>query len=389
MKKVLILGATGSIGVQALDVIGRSEELRAVGLSAASNAALVVQQAGEHGVPIVALADEDAATQARSAWKGEVLAGEAGVRELIERSAPDLVLNAIVGSAGLGPTIATLSAGLDLALANKESLVVGGELITALAEAGDVRIIPVDSEHSALHQLIGAERPGTVRRLVLTASGGPFRGRSDLSAVTREQALSHPTWEMGGKITIDSATLMNKGLELIEAHHLFGIGYERIDVVVHPQSLIHSLVHLNDGATLAHLGHPDMRVPISYALHYPDRADLPVPTLDLAEVGALTFEAPDTETFPCLRLAREAGRQGGTAPCTLNAANEVAVDAFLGDRLPFGSIAEVVERTLASIPAERPTHFDDLFEADERARERAAAEAESLATGPGSSGAPR
>ncbi|MGB3099149.1 MAG: 1-deoxy-D-xylulose-5-phosphate reductoisomerase, partial [Solirubrobacterales bacterium] len=202
--------------------------------------------------------------------------------------------------------------------------------------------------------------------------------RTDLSSVTREQALDHPTWEMGGKITIDSATLMNKGLELIEAHHLFGVPYPRIDVVVHPQSLIHSLVHLNDGATLAHLGHPDMRVPISYALHHPERADVPVPTLDLAEVGALTFEQPDTETFPCLRLAREAGQAGGLAPCVLNAANEVAVGAFLGDQLPFGAISEVVERTLEAIPPERPSHFADLFEADALARKRAAAEATQL-----------
>ncbi|MGB6424424.1 MAG: 1-deoxy-D-xylulose-5-phosphate reductoisomerase, partial [Solirubrobacterales bacterium] len=348
------------------------------GLSAETNAALVIQQAGEYGVPLVALADQAAAEQARSAWKGEVLAGEEGVRALIERTEPDLVLNAIVGSAGLGPTIATLTAGIDLALANKESLVVGGELVTALAEATGAQIIPVDSEHSALHQLIGAEQPGTVTRLVLTASGGPFRGRTDLSSVTPEQALDHPTWEMGGKITIDSATLMNKGLELIEAHHLFGVPYPRIDVVVHPQSLIHSLVHLNDGATLAHLGHPDMRVPISYALHHPERADLPVPTLDLAEVGALTFEQPDTETFPCLRLAREAGQAGGIAPCVLNAANEVAVGAFLGDQLPFGAISEVVERTLEAIPPERPSHFADLFEADALARKRAAAEATQL-----------
>ena len=378
MKRILILGSTGSIGTQALDVIGRSEELRVAGLSAETNAALVIQQAGEYGVPLVALANQAAAEQARSAWKGEVLAGEEGVRALIERSEPDLVLNAIVGSAGLGPTIATLTAGIDLALANKESLVVGGELVTALSEATGAQIIPVDSEHSALHQLIGAEQPGTVTRLVLTASGGPFRGRTDLSSVTREQALDHPTWEMGGKITIDSATLMNKGLELIEAHHLFGVPYPRIDVVVHPQSLIHSLVHLNDGATLAHLGHPDMRVPISYALHHPERADVPVPTLDLAEVGALTFEQPDTETFPCLRLAREAGQAGGIAPCVLNAANEVAVGAFLGDQLPFGAISEVVERTLEAIPPERPSHFADLFEADALARKRAAAEATQL-----------
>jgi 1-deoxy-D-xylulose-5-phosphate reductoisomerase len=378
VKKVLILGSTGSIGIQALDVIGRSDELRAVGLSAAANGERIVEQARQHGVPAIALVDEGAAETARAAWKGEVLAGEEGVRALLERTDPDLVLNAIVGSAGLGPTIATLSAGIDLALANKESLVVGGELVTALAEAADARIIPVDSEHSALFQLIRSEPPGTVTRLVLTASGGPFRGRTDLDGVTREQALAHPTWEMGGKITIDSATLMNKGLELIEAHHLFAVPYERIDVVVHPQSLVHSLIHLNDGATLAHVGHPDMRVPISYALHFPERADVPVPTLDLAEAGELTFERPDTETFRCLALARAAGEAGGTAPCVLNAANEIAVAAFLAGRLPFGAIATVVERTLEGVPAGRPTHFEELFDADALARDRATAVVEAL-----------
>jgi 1-deoxy-D-xylulose-5-phosphate reductoisomerase len=389
VKKVLILGSTGSIGTQALDVIGRSDELRAVGLSAAASGERIVEQAREHGVPAIALADEGAAETARATWKGEVLAGEEGVRSLLERADPDLVLNAIVGSAGLGPTIATLSAGIDLALANKESLVVGGELVTALAEAADARIIPVDSEHSALFQLIRSEPPGTVTRLVLTASGGPFRGRTDLGGVTREQALAHPTWEMGGKITIDSATLMNKGLELIEAHHLFAVPYERIDVVVHPQSLVHSLVHLNDGATLAHVGHPDMRVPISYALHFPERADVPVPTLDLAEAGELTFERPDTGTFRCLALARAAGETGGTAPCVLNAANEIAVAAFLAGRLPFGAIATVVERTLESVPAGRPTHFEDLFDADALARDRATAVVEALGgalSGTGSNG---
>jgi len=223
VKRILILGSTGSIGGQALDVIERGEGLRVVGLSADTDAGLLIGQAGRHDLPLIALADPGAADEARSAWNGEVLGGPEGVRALIERTAPDLVLNAIVGSAGLGPTIATLSSGIDLALANKESLVVGGELVTALAEATGARIIPVDSEHSALYQLIGSEQPGTVTRLVLTASGGPFRGRTDLTSVTREQALEHPTWEMGGKITIDSATLMNKGLELIEAHHLFGI----------------------------------------------------------------------------------------------------------------------------------------------------------------------
>jgi 1-deoxy-D-xylulose-5-phosphate reductoisomerase len=294
--------------------------------------------------------------------------GEEGIRALIDASKPDLVLNAIVGAAGLGPSIVALTEGIDVALANKESLVVGGELITALAEATGARILPVDSEHSALFQLIGAEPPGTVDRLVLTASGGPFRGRTDLSGVSREDALAHPTWEMGGKITIDSATLMNKGLELIEAHHLFGVPYERIEVVVHPQSIVHSLVDLNDGATLAHLGYPDMRVPISYALHHPERADVDVPTLDLASVGELSFEPPDTDTFPSLRLAREAGEVGGTAPCVLNAANEVAVEAFLGGELPFTGIPEVIDRCLEELPGGSVSHFEDLFAADEAAR---------------------
>nr|MBA2764909.1 1-deoxy-D-xylulose-5-phosphate reductoisomerase [Thermoleophilaceae bacterium] len=266
--------------------------------------------------------------------------------------------------------------GIDLALANKESLVVGGELVMALAEATGASVIPVDSEHSALLQLIGAERrPGTIDKLVLTASGGPFRGRTtaELTDVTIEQALAHPTWAMGGKISIDSATLMNKGLELIEAHHLFGVPLEQIDVVVHPQSIVHSLVALNDGAALAHMGLPDMRVPISFALHHPERADVDVPSLDLAAIGELTFEQPDVATFGCLRLAREAAAAGGTAPCVLNAANEVAVAAFLGGALPFNGIAELIERVLDEIPAEPVGHFSDLYRTDSVARERSEA----------------
>jgi 1-deoxy-D-xylulose-5-phosphate reductoisomerase len=288
-------------------------------------------------------------------------------------------LNAVVGAAGLGPTIVALTEGIDLALANKESLVIGGDLVTALAEATDARVIPVDSEHSALYQLIRAEQPGTVTRLVLTASGGPFRGRTDLTGVTPDEALAHPTWDMGGRITIDSATLMNKGFEMIEAHHLFGVAYERIDVVVHPQSIVHSLVHLNDGASLAHLGYPDMRVPISYALHLPERADLQVPTLDLAEVGELTFEPPDPGTFACLRLAREAGEAGGTAPCVLNASDEIAVGAFLDGRIPFTGIPEVIERCLAEVPTGPVRDFEALFDADAAAREHAQGLIEGLA----------
>jgi 1-deoxy-D-xylulose-5-phosphate reductoisomerase len=369
VRRILIVGSTGSIGTQALDVVERNADLEVVGLAASSSWELLLEQAAGHGVTRVALADPDAAARASEHSQVGVLAGAEGLVELITDTECDLVLNALVGSAGLGPTVAALGEGIDLALANKESLVVGGELVTTLAEATGAQLLPVDSEHSALHQLIAGERPGTVDRLVLTASGGPFRGRSDLDSVTREEALAHPTWDMGGKITIDSATLMNKGLELIEAHHLFGIPYERIDVVVHPQSIIHAMVHLNDGASLAHLGYPDMRVPISYALNHPDRVDVPVRALDLVELGALTFEAPDLDAFPCLRLAREAAEAGGTAPCVLNAANEIAVHAFLAGDLSFTGIPQVIESTLSELPAQPVRHFSDLYAADAHARE--------------------
>jgi 1-deoxy-D-xylulose-5-phosphate reductoisomerase len=371
-RRLVILGSTGSIGVQALDVVSRSAgDLQVVGLSADSAWETLIEQARRHGVKRVALTDPDAAALAAEAWTdGEVLGGPDGLVHLITEAACDLVLNGIVGSAGLVPTVATLGEGIDLALANKESLVVGGELVMALAEATGASIIPVDSEHSALHQLLAAERPGTVEKLILTASGGPFRGRAaaDLEHVTVEQALAHPTWSMGGKITIDSATLMNKGLELIEAHHLFGTPYADIEVIVHPQSIIHSLISLCDGATLAHLGYPDMRVPISYGLHYPERVDVPVRALDLAELSSLTFEPVDLETFGCLRLARDAGVAGGTAPCTLNAANEIAVHAFLNGRLRFLQIAEVIEETLSRLPSQQVHSFDSLARADAEAR---------------------
>ncbi len=370
MRKLLILGSTGSIGTQALQIVAASEELRVVGLAAGSGWEALLAQAREHAVPVVALADSAAAARARSAWDGRVLEGEEGIRELIVASGADLVLNGTVGAAGLAPTVVALGEGIDVALANKESLVIGGELTTALAEATGARLLPVDSEHSALFQLIGGERPGTVERLVLTASGGPFRGRSDLSKAGVEEALAHPTWQMGGRITIDSATLMNKGFEAIEAHHLFGVPYERIEVVVHPQSIVHSLIDLNDGSSLAHLGYPDMRVPISYALHFPERADVDVERLDLTAVGELTFEPPDLETFACLRLALEAGGAGGTAPCVLNAADEVAVASFLAGRIPFTAIAAAVERVLEQMPACPVAHFDDLFAADAEARRR-------------------
>jgi 1-deoxy-D-xylulose-5-phosphate reductoisomerase len=381
MRRLLILGSTGSIGTQALDVV-RSGGFELVGVAAQRNWEQLVQQAREHSVGRIALSDEDAAARAGEAWtEGEVLGGAEGVTRLIVESGADLVLNALVGSAGLGPTVAVLAEGMDLALANKESLVVGGELVTQLAEATGARVLPVDSEHSALFQLLRKEAPGSVDQLVLTASGGPFRGRDahSLRDVTTDQALAHPTWDMGGKITIDSATLMNKGLELIEAHHLFGVPYDRISVVVHPESIVHAVVHLNDGASLAHLGYPDMRVPISYALNYPERADVPVPALDLASVGSLTFEAPDLEAFPCLALARDAATAGGTGPCVLNAANEIAVHAFLAERLSFPDIPRVIEGTLEATAPQPLRAFDDLYDADAEARGRASELAARLA----------
>ncbi|MGH2974363.1 MAG: 1-deoxy-D-xylulose-5-phosphate reductoisomerase [Solirubrobacterales bacterium] len=379
MKKLLILGSTGSIGTQALEIVAASEELEVIGLAAASGWERVLAQAAEHRVSAVALSEAAAAEAADAAWDGRVFAGEQGIRELILSSGADLVLNGIVGAAGLGPTIVALGEGIDVALANKESLVIGGELTMALAEATGARLLPVDSEHSALFQLIGAEAPGTVDRLVLTASGGPFRGRTDLAGVTVEEALAHPTWSMGGRITVDSATLMNKGFEAIEAHHLFGVPFERIEVVVHPQSIVHSLIDLNDGATMAHLGHPDMRVPISYALHYPERADVDVPRLDLAAVGELSFEPPDLDAFACLRLALEAGRAGGTAPCVLNAADEVAVAAFLAGKIGFASIPAAIDAVLAALPPRQPSHFEELFAVDAEARRRTEEEVGGLA----------
>jgi 1-deoxy-D-xylulose-5-phosphate reductoisomerase len=392
-KRLLILGSTGSIGTQALEILARSEDLELVGLSAERSWEALVEQARAHGVRRIALVDEHAAARAGEAWTdGEVLGGAEGLVRLVVESGADLVLNALVGSAGLGPTVATLGEGIDLALANKESLVVGGELVTALAEATGAQIVPVDSEHTALHQLLAGQPAGAVERLTITASGGPFRGRTraELDRVSVTEALAHPTWAMGGKITIDSATLMNKGLELMEAHHLFGTPYERIDVVVHPQSLIHGLVQLADGAMLAHLGPSDMRVAISYALHGASSVDLttepfsaermvggnggggsdfrPVVPLDLVAVGELTFEAVDLETFPCLHLAREAARAGGTAPCVLNAANEIAVHAFLAERLDFNGIPAVIEQTLARLGAAPVRAFESLYEADREAR---------------------
>jgi 1-deoxy-D-xylulose-5-phosphate reductoisomerase len=342
---VALLGSTGSVGEQALDVIRAAEgRFRVVALAAGRSAERLAAQARELRPAAVGLVDEtQAAALAAELPPGCRLAvGAEAVAELAAGDDADVVLNGVTGSAGLAPTLRALEAGRRLALANKESLIVGGELVTALAKPG--QIVPVDSEHSGLAQCLRAGRPDEVARLVVTASGGPFRGRSaaDLAAVTPAQALAHPTWAMGPVITINSATLMNKGLEVIEAHLLFGVPYDRIEVVVHPQSIVHAMVEWCDGSTVAQLSMPDMRLPIGLALGWPERDERPVGRIDWTRAATLEFQPVDRATFPLLDLAVQAGRQGGTAPAALNAANEEAVDAFLAGLLPFPGIAEVV-----------------------------------------------
>jgi 1-deoxy-D-xylulose-5-phosphate reductoisomerase len=343
VKRIALLGATGSIGRQAIEVIEGNPELE---LAAAASGSQEIDGLA----PLTQVG-------------GELV-------ELLDRAEPDVVLNAVVGFAGLPATLWALERGVDLALANKESLVAAGELALAAQRRGGGLLLPVDSEHSAAFQCLEDRTREMVDSLVLTASGGPFRGRTreELHDVAPEDALAHPTWNMGPKITVDSATLANKGLELIEAHFLFGLPYERIEVVVHPTSVVHALVRFRDGAALAHLGYPDMRVPISYALTYPERAATPIPALDLAAGLTLEFHAPDLDTFPLLALARGAGERGGTYPCAYNAANEVAVAAFLDGRLPFLGIAEVVEETLAAVDGAAARELDELVEADAAAR---------------------
>jgi 1-deoxy-D-xylulose-5-phosphate reductoisomerase len=342
---VALLGSTGSVGEQALDVIRAAEgRFRVVALAAGRSAERLAAQARELRPAAVGLVDEtQAAALAAELPPGCRLAvGAEAVAELAAGDDADVVLNGVTGSAGLAPTLRALEAGRRLALANKESLIVGGELVTALAKPG--QIVPVDSEHSGLAQCLRAGRPDEVARLVVTASGGPFRGRSaaDLAAVTPAEALAHPTWAMGPVITINSATLMNKGLEVIEAHLLFGVPYDRIEVVVHPQSIVHAMVEWCDGSTVAQLSMPDMRLPIGLALGWPERDERPVGRIDWTRAATLEFQPVDRATFPLLDLAVQAGRQGGTAPAALNAANEEAVDAFLAGLLPFPGIAEVV-----------------------------------------------
>ena len=348
IRRVALLGATGSIGAQALEIVDAHEDLKLCALASGSQP--LDELAARYGV-------------------GHVQVG-GDLTELLERAEPELVLNAVVGFAGVGATLWALERGVTLALANKESLVAAGDLATAAQERGGGLLLPVDSEHSAVFQCLEGRPSETIDSLVLTASGGPFRNHSpaELESVGVEDALAHPTWSMGPKITVDSATLANKGLELIEAHYLFGLPYERIDVVVHPSSIVHALVRFRDGAALAHVGYPDMRVPISFALTYPERRATAVPALDLGEPLSLEFEPPDTQRFPLLRLAREVGERGGTFPCAVNAANEVAVGAFLDRKIGFVEIAPLVEEALDGVDGAPARDLDDLVEADAQAR---------------------
>ena len=375
MRTVSLLGSTGSIGTQALDVIGREpERFRVHALAAQSSVEELLAQAAAFGPALVVVGDPARYGEVRDGVPPgtDVMVGEEGM--VAAAQGADVVLNAVVGFAGLPVTMAALQSGKRLALANKESLIAGAPVVQKARRTPGAEIIPVDSEHCAVHQCLAAVHASTdVARLLLTASGGPFRGwtAEQLGAVTVADALAHPTWSMGPKITIDSSTLMNKGLEVIEAHELFGIGYDRIDIVVHPQSIVHSMVELRDGSTLAQLSNPDMRLPIGYALGWPDRMATPFGALDWSGTQTLTFEPPDRAVFGCIDLAYEAGRRGGSAPAWLSAANEVAVEAFLGNALPWAGIAEVVAETMEGWVDDQVDEVDAVLAADAAARARA------------------
>ena len=376
-RRVAILGSTGSIGRNSLDVIRRHPgRFEVVGLVAGRQVQRLAEQVREFHPRAVAVADDAARRELIGLLGGhapEVRVGEQGAAEVTAGTGADVVVAAIVGAAGLVPVLAACSAGSVVALANKEALVVAGELMVRAARENGAIIVPVDSEHSAIHQCLRSGGHGEARRVVLTASGGPFRGRArhELERVTNAEALRHPTWQMGPKITIDSATLMNKGLEVIEAHWLFGMAPAQIDVLVHPQSIVHSLVEFRDGSVVAQLGLADMRLPIQYALDYPARHDGITETLDLATIGTLTFERPDRAAFRCLDLAYRAIDEGGNAPARLNAANEVAVEAFLHGRIGFLDIARVIEYELDRAPAEPVLELTELLDSDHAARREA------------------
>ncbi len=376
MKKVALAGSTGSIGCNSLEVIRNNpEKLELISLSAGKNWQKLVEQSLEFKPKFVAIADESAYEKVKDALAPsgiKVGAGPAAVDEAACYPGADTLIAAIVGSAGLKPVMRAIEAGMNICLANKETLVVAGDLVTKAVDQKGLALIPVDSEHSAIFQSLG-EDGRFLEKLIITASGGPFRSYSaeSMHNITREQALKHPNWNMGGKITIDSATMMNKGLEVIEAHWLFKVEYEQIEVVVHPQSIIHSLVEFTDGSVIAQLGWPDMKLPIQYALSYPQRWGRAVSALDLVKVGSMTFEKPDFDRFPCLSLAYEAGKTGGIMPCVLNAANEAAVLAFLQQRIGFTQIAQIVEKTLGRFTFESSQSIEQLLQIDAAARKYA------------------
>lgn len=376
MRSVTILGATGSIGRSTLDLIDRNpDRYSCVALTAQSNVDALAQAAKRSRAKLAVIGDESRYAVLKEALSGtgiEAAAGSDAIIEAAERPS-DIVMAAIVGAAGLRPALAALERGATLALANKECLVCAGDVVTTVARRHGGRLLPVDSEHNAIYQVFDFERPERVSRVILTASGGPFRtwALEDMRAVTPEQAVNHPVWSMGAKISIDSATLMNKGLEVIEASHLFPVSHDRFQVIVHPQSVVHSMVEYVDGSVLAQMGTPDMRTPIAYTLAYPERLETPCRRLDLADVGKLTFESPDFTRFPALNLALSALRDGGTAPAVLNAANEVAVQAFLDRRIRFLDIAAIVAEVLSGMPSEDAMDLGTVLAADGEARRRA------------------
>ena len=375
-RKVSILGATGSVGSSTLDLIGRSpERFEVMALTAATNVQGLAQAALRSGARLAVIADDGKLPELQQELVGSGCRAAAGRDALVEAAAGDAewVMAAIVGCAGLEPVMAAVEAGRTVALANKEALVTAGALMTGAASKAGATLLPVDSEHNAIFQCLAGNRSQDVARLVLTASGGPFRTASDetINRATPEEAVAHPIWSMGAKISVDSATLMNKGLELIEAHHLFGLPGERIDVLIHPQSVVHSLVEFIDGSVIAQLGSPDMRIPIAHALAWPERMVTPAERLDLARIARLEFEEPDLQRFPALRLARDVLAAGGAGPIILNAANEVAVAAFLQRQIGFADIAGAVERALETIDAQQPRSIADVIDIDREVREKA------------------
>lgn len=376
MKHIAILGSTGSIGVQALEVIDHHPDLyRITAVAAYHNDQLLEAQINKYSPLIAVLVDEQAAERLHKRYRGntKILSGEDGLLAAASLAETDIVLTSMVGAAGIKPTLAAIAAGKDIALANKETLVAAGEIVTALAAQTGSRILPVDSEHSALFQCLQGEKRSNISRLILTASGGPFRGysREQLQTVTVAECLRHPNWTMGKKITVDSATLINKGLEVIEAKWLFGVDLDNIEVVIHPQSIVHSMVEFTDNSTIAQLGRPDMRVAIQYAFTWPERMTSPAESLDWRHASKLEFMPPDKETFTGLALAYQVGKAGGTLPCVFNAANEVAVNAFLDNKLSFLHIYDIIEATVANHSAVYKPGVKEIFAADCWARQYA------------------